>query len=82
MRFVSVSAPPSPFTTGNARWFVANQGSVVLVAKAGDSPPATQALEKLGRAYWLPLCVYIRRDELGINEAQHPRCFRQVQART
>ena len=76
-----VFAPPSPPTTGNARRFVTNQGSVVLAAKAGDSPPATQALEKLSRAYGPPLCVYSGREGHGATEAEHTLWNRQVHAR-
>ena len=45
---------------GGAR-FVTTHWSVVLAAGDDESPQAPQALEQLGRAYWYPLYVYVRR---------------------
>src|SRR5687767_8777884 len=52
------------------RWFAATHWSVVLAAKNGESPDATQAMEKLCRAYWPPLYAYIRRDGHNATEAE------------
>jgi RNA polymerase sigma factor (sigma-70 family) len=41
--------------------FVTTHWSVVLAAGQSDSPLATEALEKLCRAYWYPLYAYVRR---------------------
>jgi RNA polymerase sigma-70 factor (ECF subfamily) len=43
---------------------------VVLAAKAGDSPQATQALEKLCRTYWYSLYAYVRRKGHSPEDAQ------------
>jgi RNA polymerase sigma-70 factor (ECF subfamily) len=42
----------------------------VLTASRQTSPQATEALEKLCRAYWYPLYAYVRRQGYGPNDAQ------------
>src|SRR5205807_7749948 len=44
--------------------------SVVTLAGAPESPRALEALEKLCRAYWLPLYSYVRRHGYGSHDAQ------------
>ncbi|HOX00826.1 MAG TPA: sigma-70 family RNA polymerase sigma factor [Candidatus Paceibacterota bacterium] len=44
--------------------------SVVLLAGKEDSPQSAEALERLCRAYWYPLYVYIRRRGHGVEDAQ------------
>jgi DNA-directed RNA polymerase specialized sigma24 family protein len=41
-----------------------------MLAGAPDSPRALEALEKLCRAYWLPLYSYVRRRGYGSHDAQ------------
>jgi RNA polymerase sigma factor (sigma-70 family) len=43
------------------RWFATTHWSVVLAAGQSDDAGARAALEKLCRAYWYPLYVYVRR---------------------
>jgi RNA polymerase sigma-70 factor (ECF subfamily) len=57
-------------TTSSPQWFATTHWSVVLQAGASASPQASQALEKLCRAYWLPLYTYIRRQGYGPHDAQ------------
>ena len=59
---VLASASPGVFAT--THW------SVVLMAGQADSPQATEALEKLCRAYWYPLYVYVRRQGNSPEDAQ------------
>lgn len=66
---------PSPSEEGPVeptrhQWFATTHWSVVLTAKQGDASAAAGALEKLCRAYWLPLYAYIRRDGCDHTEAQ------------
>ena len=49
----------STSTQGN--WFTTTHWSLVLSAQDTASPLAAAALEKLCRAYWYPLYVYVRR---------------------
>jgi RNA polymerase sigma-70 factor (ECF subfamily) len=56
------SASPTAFTT--THW------SVVLAAGDTRSPDQAQALEKLCRAYWYPLYVYVRRHGHSPEDAQ------------
>ena len=68
---MSVSDPGgSPGVAGDGRWFATTHWSVVIAAKQGDSPQASEALEKLCRVYWRPLYAYIRRDGCNETEAQ------------
>ena len=48
----TAAVPPSLFVT--TRW------SVVLAAQEKSSPDSAAALETLCRAYWYPLCAYVR----------------------
>jgi len=50
--------------------FATTHWSVVLAAKAGSSPRADDAMEKLCRTYWPPLYAYIRRQGHDATEAQ------------
>lgn len=45
----------------NSPVFATTQWTLVLRAGGDDSPEADEALEKLCRAYWYPLYVFIRR---------------------
>jgi RNA polymerase sigma-70 factor (ECF subfamily) len=56
--------------TSSPDWFATTHWSVILQAVAPDSPQAKQALEKLCRAYWLPLYTYIRRQGYAPHDAQ------------
>ena len=47
------------------QWFATTHWSVVLSAGQTDSSRASEALEKLCRAYWPPLYSYIRRQGHG-----------------
>ncbi len=49
-------------------WFASTHWSVVLTAREGDEPAASEALEKLCRTYWPPLYAFIRRE--GYPEAE------------
>jgi RNA polymerase sigma factor (sigma-70 family) len=50
--------------------FATTHWSVVLAAGQTDSPQAGEALERLCRAYWYPLYVYVRRRGYGPEDAQ------------
>lgn len=50
------------------QWFASTHWSVVLAAKNGESPRASEALEQLCRTYWPPLFAFIRRE--GHREAE------------
>lgn len=52
----SETAAPGPGT-----WFTTTHWSLILNAQDTSSPLAAAALEKLCRAYWYPLYVYVRR---------------------
>jgi len=56
------TAPPGAFLT--THW------SVVLAAAQDDSSAATEALERLCRAYWYPLYAYVRRRGYNTEDAQ------------
>src|SRR5438874_10442527 len=49
--------------------FATTNWSVVLEAQ-GESPAAQDALEKLCRTYWRPVYSFIRRQGVGIEEAE------------
>src|SRR5947207_3507806 len=49
--------------------FATTHWSVVLEAQ-GESPAAQDALEKLCRTYWRPVYSFIRRQGVGIEEAE------------
>ena len=48
-------------TSGQGTWFTTTHWSLILNAQDTSSPLAAAALEKLCRAYWYPLYVYVRR---------------------
>ncbi len=48
-------------TCGQGTWFTTTHWSLILHAQDTASPLASTALEKLCRAYWYPLYVYVRR---------------------
>lgn len=48
-------------TSGEGAWFTTTHWSLILHAQDPASPMAAAALEKLCRAYWYPLYVYMRR---------------------
>jgi len=50
--------------------FATTHWSVVLAAGHSSAPGAQEALEKLCRAYWYPLYVYVRRQGNGPQDAQ------------
>ena len=56
------AAPARPFDT--THW------SVVLLAGQAQTPQSAEALEKLCRTYWSPLCAFIRRRGYGLEDAQ------------
>jgi len=47
--------------SGQGTWFTTTHWSLILNAQDTASPLAADALEKLCRAYWYPLYVYVRR---------------------
>ena len=55
---------------GNSPVFATTHWSVVLSAGQTNSSHASEALEKLCRAYWPPLYSYVRRQGQGPEEAQ------------
>ena len=69
-----MSSPVLDTALGNARWFATTHWSVVLAAKRGDSSEAAVVLEKLYRAYWLPLNPCIRREEHNVNNPHDLLC--------
>lgn len=52
------------------QWFATTHWSVVLAARDGDSPGASEALEKLCRTYWYPLYTFVRRQGHSPEDAQ------------
>ena len=61
---------PTGLTRENgAAVFATTHWSVVLEAR-GESPAAQDALEKLCRTYWRPVYSFIRRQGVGIEEAE------------
>ena len=65
---------PVPVADGNeprsGEWFLTTHWSVVLTAREAASPQATEALEKLCRAYWWPLYAFVRRRGYDLPDAQ------------
>jgi RNA polymerase sigma factor (sigma-70 family) len=53
-----------------ARHFATTHWSVVLAASDGDSPAATEALERLCRTYWYPLYAFLRRKGYPPSDAE------------
>jgi RNA polymerase sigma-70 factor (ECF subfamily) len=54
----------------SAAWFVTTHWSVVLSARAPESPQSAAALETLCRTYWYPLYAYVRRQGRSPHDAQ------------
>src|SRR5262245_30047170 len=50
--------------------FATTQWNLVVQAAQSDSPQAAQALERLCRAYWSPLCAYVRQWGYSPEDAQ------------
>ena len=50
--------------------FATTHWSVVLAAREGESPQATEALEQLCRTYWYPLYAFVRRQGHNPHDAQ------------
>ena len=65
-----MSSPALDPALNNAQWFATTHWSVVLAARDGDSPAASEALNDLCRAYWPPLYAFIRRQGHDAAEAQ------------
>src|SRR3954466_14306668 len=63
------SLSASDDTGRGAGIFATTHWSVVLEAQ-GESPAAQDALEKLCRTYWRPVYSFIRRQGVGIEEAE------------
>lgn len=59
-----------PLHASGGEWFASTHWSVVLAARDKDVGPASEALEKLCRAYWPPLYAFIRRQGHAEAEAQ------------
>jgi RNA polymerase sigma factor (sigma-70 family) len=62
-----------PASTSDCRaspLFLTTRWSVVSLARHGDSPEGTAALEELCRAYWFPLYAYVRRQGRSPHDAQ------------
>jgi DNA-directed RNA polymerase specialized sigma24 family protein len=57
-------------TTTDRQSFTTTHWSALFLTRQGDSPQASEAVEKLCRAYWLPLCGYVRRQGFSPEEAQ------------
>jgi RNA polymerase sigma-70 factor (ECF subfamily) len=55
---------------GGTPAFATTHWSVVLMARGGEETGATEALEKLCRAYWYPLYAHVRRRGHDPHEAQ------------
>jgi len=58
------------------QWFATTHWSVVLAARDGGSPGASEALNDLCRAYWPPLYAYIRRQGHDVAESVKPPCLK------
>ena len=51
-------------------WFTTTHWTVILAAAGPTAPEASEALEKLCRAYWYPLYAYVRRRGYAPHDAQ------------
>ena len=60
---------PASAGQNGAAAFATTHWSLVITAR-GDSPAAREALEKLCRTYWRPVYSFIRRQGVGLEEAQ------------
>ncbi len=65
---------PVPVTdtheTRSGEWFLTTHWSMVLAAREAASPQASEALEKLCRAYWWPLYAFVRQRGYNSPDAQ------------
>jgi hypothetical protein len=59
---------PEPASQSNGL-FPHTQWSIVLAARAGDTPAALEALDALARAYWQPLFIFVRLRGLAHDDA-------------
>ena len=57
-------------TDGGGAAFASTRWTLVLSARAGDSPQAAGALAELCQLYWLPLYAYVRRRGYPPHDAQ------------
>jgi RNA polymerase sigma-70 factor (ECF subfamily) len=55
------TAKPETATSGQVTWFATTHWSLILNSQDTASPLVAAAFEKLCRAYWYPLYVYVRR---------------------
>jgi len=62
--------PRSETSATPGHWFTTTHWSVIWAARDGDSTRATEALNKLCRAYWRPLFYYVRRRGHRFEEAR------------
>lgn len=74
-RKVSLSAVPRSGPLSDTAWtqraeFATTHWTVVLAGGQTNYPAAAQALEKLCRAYWYPLYVFVRRQGYPCHDAQ------------
>ena len=56
--------------TSDHQWFATTHWSVVLSTVQSDSAQASEAIEKLCRAYWPPLYSFVRRQGSGPEDAK------------
>lgn len=56
--------------TTNRQWFTTTHWSVLLLTGQDGSPQASEAVEKLCRTYWPPLCGHVRRQGFTLEEAE------------
>ena len=67
---VTYQGTPPPGSPDASPNLCTTHWSVVLAAGQRELPPAAEALEKLCRAYWYPLYVYVRRQGNSPEDAQ------------
>src|SRR4051812_12109548 len=66
----SDSSNDEPLAVSREGVFATTHWSVVLTAGRNDSPNAQAALERLCRAYWYPIYLYIRRRGQSPHDAE------------
>lgn len=64
------SETPSNEASNSGGWFTTTHWSVVLTAGHDSNAGASEALEKLCRAYWYPLYCFVRRQGFGPADAE------------
>ena len=67
---MNASSEPNPTGPAAAAQFCTTHWSMVLTAGQRELPQATEALEKLCRAYWYPLYFFARRQGSSPEDAQ------------